>query len=176
MPSSDRLVAALGQRVQAARAERAQGIPEPEPEPLMQPTPRPAPVPPPPAVVTAPEIETSVAAAEPALSGFDEAPAPPEPGPRRGMPLYEERPREAPPPRDQATYQPPDRGALFRSDSRTIEREAPPPAARAPARQDSSLGAVFNRLSAPRDRDRLPDPRNRSRTTPGLGGVFDRLR
>jgi hypothetical protein len=206
MPSSDRLVAALGQRVQAARADRAQGIPEPVPEPLVQPTPRRAP--PSPAVVSTAPVEPRT---DSALSGFEDATPALAAGPRRGMPLYEE--REAPPPArepapERATYQPPgyqqpsyqqpsyqqaayqpqDRGAMFRSenrgDSRMREREAPPPAAtqlraaEPASRQNTALGAVFNRLSGQRDRERerLPDPRNRSRTTPGLGGVFDRLR
>jgi hypothetical protein len=41
-------------------------------------------------------------------------------------------------------------------------------------RQDRSLDAVFSRISGARDR--LPDPRTRARTSPGLGGVFGRLR
>jgi hypothetical protein len=44
-----------------------------------------------------------------------------------------------------------------------------------PARPDRSLEAVFSRLSSG-GRDRLPDPRERARTTPGLGSVFGRLR
>ena len=42
------------------------------------------------------------------------------------------------------------------------------------APEDRSLDAVFSRLSG--GRDRLPDPRSRARTNPGLGPVFRRLR
>ena len=44
-----------------------------------------------------------------------------------------------------------------------------------PDRQDRSLEAVFSRLSGAGG-ERLPDPRDRARTTPGLGPVFGRLR
>lgn len=65
------------------------------------------------------------------------------------------------------------RGALFGGEYRGRERKAAP---RHPVadRQDRSLDAVFTRLSG--GRDRLPDPRERARTSPGLGAVFGRLR
>jgi hypothetical protein len=46
---------------------------------------------------------------------------------------------------------------------------------RSGARRGHSLEAVFSRLSGGRSRS-LPDPRDRSRASPGLGSVFDRLR
>jgi hypothetical protein len=127
--------------------------------------------------------ETSAPVAPPPVSGFDEPAA--EPGPRRGMPLREERPREMAPARTQPAAYSSDRSALFHGEQVARGREfspapSPPPSRRPAERQDRSLDAVFSRLSGPRergpDRDRLPDPRNRSRTSPGLGGVFDRLR
>ncbi len=79
------------------------------------------------------------------------------------------------PERPQLPAHPPagERGALFGGEYRGREREA---RAGAPAadRQDRSLDAVFSRLSGARDR--LPDPRQRARTSPGLGSVFGRLR
>jgi len=86
----------------------------------------------------------------------------------------------APPPRQAQSAVPPQsayypgggRGALFGGEYRGREREMPQqPVA---DRQDRSLDAVFTRLSG--GRDRLPDPRERARTTPGLGSVFGRLR
>jgi len=44
-----------------------------------------------------------------------------------------------------------------------------------PPRSGQSLRAVFSRLSASRSRA-LPDPRERARSSPGLGSVFNRLR
>jgi hypothetical protein len=75
-------------------------------------------------------------------------------------------------PRDAGFYPAADRAALFGGEYRGREREAP--RQRAADRQDRSLDAVFTRLSG--GRDRLPDPRERARTTPGLGSVFGRLR
>jgi hypothetical protein len=66
-----------------------------------------------------------------------------------------------------------EQGALFAGEYRGREREVRPSGPVAD-RQDRSLEAVFSRLSG--GRDRLPDPRARGRTTPGLGGVFSRLR
>jgi hypothetical protein len=64
-----------------------------------------------------------------------------------------------------------ERRGLFGGEYR--ERDLPP-GDRVAHRQDRSLDAVFSRLSG--GRDRLPDPRDRARTTPGLGPVFRRLR
>lgn len=64
-----------------------------------------------------------------------------------------------------------DRGGLFSGEYRDRE---PPPRRRGADRQDRSLEAVFSRLSG--GRDKLPDPRERTRTSPGLGPVFGRLR
>jgi hypothetical protein len=66
-----------------------------------------------------------------------------------------------------------DRGALLGGEYRGRERDtrAGPSVA---DRHDRSLDAVFSRLAG--GRDRLPDPRSRARTSPGLGGVFGRLR
>ena len=204
MPSSDRLVAALGQRVQAAKVEREAGIrrdpgdlPPIEPIPGVIPSRRvssqpamtrmpvdpatsqaqPAYVPSAPGSRAAAEIaaEREIAAAEPAMSGFDEsqrtaAAVPPYAGARRQqraeMPPLPARERPAP-------YPAPDRSGLFSGEYRGREREARQ-AARVADRQDRSLGAVFTRLSG--QRDSLPDPRSRGRTSPGLGSVFSRLR
>jgi hypothetical protein len=65
-----------------------------------------------------------------------------------------------------------DRGALFGGEYRERGRGAPDE--RPADRHDRSLDAVFSRLSG--GRDRLPDPRVRSRTAAGLGSVFNRLR
>lgn len=100
--------------------------------------------------------------AEPTMAGFED-PAPAG-GPEIGRP---------PPTRPAAGG---DRRGLFageyrerdlQHDSRQRDRD--------PARQDRSLDAVFSRLSSG-GRERLPDPRERARTTPGLGSVFGRLR
>jgi hypothetical protein len=97
---------------------------------------------------------------EPTMAGFEESAAvrretsrppaarPAAGGDRRGLFAGEYRDRE--PQRD------------LRSDGQVGDR------------QDRSLEAVFSRLSG--GRDRLPDPRERARTTPGLGSVFGRLR
>lgn len=93
-------------------------------------------------------------------------PLPGAPGGPRPARSETARPMPSPPaPRDQ--------GALFGGEYRDREREAPT-RGRATDRQDRSLDAVFSRLSG--GRDRLPDPRGRARTTPGLRGVFNRLR
>ena len=71
-----------------------------------------------------------------------------------------------------------DRRGLFGGEYREGERDTRPSgrgAERTPERQDRSLEAVFSRLSGG-GHDRLPDPRERARTTPGLGPVFGRLR
>lgn len=96
---------------------------------------------------------------EPAIAGFDE-------------PASSTRPDSTP----RAPSRPPaggDRAGLFRGEYRDREREARPES-RGNDRQGRSLDAVFSRLAGARDR--LPDPRERARTTPGLGPVFDRLR
>lgn len=67
----------------------------------------------------------------------------------------------------------PGRGALLGGEYRGGERQEAP-GRRVADRADRSLDAVFSRLSGARDQ--LPDPRGRSRTTPGLGAVFGRLR
>jgi hypothetical protein len=91
---------------------------------------------------------------EPAMAGFDE----PAPATRSAT----ARPAESG-----------DRRGLFSGEYRERERDARP-AGPAGDRQDRSLDAVFSRLSG--RGDRLPDPRDRARTTPGLGSVFGRLR
>lgn len=107
-------------------------------------------------------------AAEPAIAGFERPPASPSrPAPPRSQP-YEPGPAE--PTRH---YPSPDRGALFSGEYRARER-ASRPASQVADRQDRSLDAVFSRLGG--GRDRLPDPRTRARTSPGLGPVFNRLR
>lgn len=103
-------------------------------------------------------IEPGHQAAEPIMTGF-EAP--------RGEPYDSE---HAEPARHHPARE---RSGLFGGEYRGIEREARP-SNRVADRQDRSLDAVFSRLSgAP---DRLPDPRGRARTSPGLGAVFGRLR
>jgi hypothetical protein len=100
-------------------------------------------------------------AAEPIIAGFEEPPA-----------AWTE-PQDGEQPEPARHYPAPDRGALFAGEYRGAEREARP-GRRVADRQDRSLDAVFSRLSGPRDR--LPDPRARARTSPGLGPVFGRLR
>ncbi len=100
--------------------------------------------------------------AEPAMAGFDE-PAP--------------APRAAP---SRPAHSSDRRGGLFAGEyrEREPERDLVPAnrgADRAAERQERSLDAVFSRLSSG-GRERLPDPRERARTTPGLGPVFRRLR
>jgi hypothetical protein len=112
-----------------------------------------------------PAGDTAVAAprheaAEPTIAGFEEP---------------------APPFRPESGHSEPSRPAggeragLFGGEYREREREREErPGSRAGDRHDRSLDAVFSRLAGARDR--LPDPRERARTTPGLGPVFDRLR
>jgi hypothetical protein len=100
-------------------------------------------------------------AAEPIMAGFEEPPA-----------AWTE-PHDGEHPEPARHYPARDRGALFAGEYRGREREARPES-RVADRQDRSLDAVFSRLSGPRDR--LPDPRARARTSPGLGPVFGRLR
>lgn len=70
---------------------------------------------------------------------------------------------------------PAERGAqLFRSAQAPERRGAATYEDPAPARSERSLDEVFSRLSG--SRNRLPDPRDRRRTSPGLGAVFSRLR
>jgi hypothetical protein len=137
--SGDRLVAALGERVQAARAEQAER----------------------PAIASQAEpVESAEEATAPMITGFEEPAAPG--AERRGG---EQRESVRP-------YPARERDALFAGEYRGREREARP-SSRAD-RHDRSLDAVFSRLSG--GRDRLPDPRARARTSPGLGPVFGRLR
>jgi hypothetical protein len=96
---------------------------------------------------------------EPEMAGFDEPAAAAHPENRR------------PPARPPASG---DRRGLFSGEYREGEGELRP-AGRGADRQDRSLEAVFSRLSGG-GHDRLPDPRERARTTPGLGPVFGRLR
>jgi hypothetical protein len=99
--------------------------------------------------------------AEPIMAGFDE------PETRR--------PEASRPPQTHPAAAG-DRHGLFAGEYREREPERNPPQGdRGPARQDRSLDAVFSRLSSG-GRERLPDPRERARTTPGLGSVFGRLR
>ncbi len=147
----DQLLSALGQRVQAARIEPVAAATEAAP----QTTPRQS-------------TERRHDAAEPTMAGFEEPPAPVrEPPPARGQSYGGE-------PSDPARHYAAREGAaLFGGEYRGRERAARP-RNRAADRQDRSLDAVFSRLSGARDR--LPDPRERARTTPGLGTVFGRLR
>jgi hypothetical protein len=101
--------------------------------------------------------------AEPIMAGFDE-------------PEIRSPQASRPPPSQPAAGG--DRRGLFAGEYRERELEPernPPQGDRGPARQDRSLDAVFSRLSSG-GRERLPDPRERARTTPGLGSVFGRLR
>jgi hypothetical protein len=111
----------------------------------------------------APPHETS----EPAIAGFERPAAAPPRAPPAPAERYE--PRRAEPAQH---YPSPGRGALFSGEYRARERARP--AAAVADRQDRSLDAVFSRLGG--GRDRLPDPRARARTSPGLGPVFNRLR
>ena len=101
---------------------------------------------------------------EPTISGFE---PPPPSAAAREQPHGEE---QAEPARH---YPGRDRGALFTGEYRGGEGETPS-GGRAIDRQDRSLEAVFSRLSG--RGERLPDPRARARTNPGLGPVFRRLR
>jgi hypothetical protein len=125
VPSGERLVSALGRRVQAARSEQESASRR-----------------------VAEQTQTAAPIEREMIERRDE----PYPAPR------------SPAGRD---YPAPERGALFAGGQRDDE-------SRPAGRQDRSLDAVFSRLSG--GRTRLPDPRGRSRTTPGLGAVFNRLR
>jgi hypothetical protein len=178
MPSSDRLVAALGQRVQAANAERAEAGMQGQSSVTnrqLETDAFVASAPLPPDAPREPLSQREALAPAPAapVADFDDAAEPP--APPRGMPLQVERPRELyrDVGREPAPYSGSERGALFGSEHRGREHEVRRPE-RPADRQRRSLDAVFNRLSG--NRDRLPDPRNRSRTTPGAGGVFGRSR
>jgi hypothetical protein len=92
---------------------------------------------------------------EPAISGFEDPAPAARPAPARPAVAS-------------------DRQGLFAGEYRERERD-PRAAGRASDRQDRSLQAVFSRLSGAAG-ERLPDPRERARTTPGLGPVFGRLR
>ncbi|HEX3864796.1 MAG TPA: hypothetical protein VHY35_24185 [Stellaceae bacterium] len=187
--TTDSLVAELGNRVHATNAERAEGIAAAMPtEPL-------PPAPPP--VVSAPPAQpaaSSVAASQTAQRdtadlprrNTDEPPVRPEPGrtdtaqpgpvrSRQDWPETAAQVRPDPyrpqPTEPQQQYPAGDRGGLFRGEYRGRDSR---PVARSADRQDRSLDAVFGRLSGARER--LPDPRARGRTSPGLGSVFNRLR
>ena len=102
--------------------------------------------------------------AEPTMSGFDEpAPAVAQSVERQA----DERPEAG------RHYPAGERSALFAGEYRGRERD-PRSGDRVADRQDRSLDAVFTRLSGAQSR--LPDPRGRARTSPGLGPVFGRLR
>ena len=99
---------------------------------------------------------------EPIMAGFDE-PAP------------TMRPEAARPPQTRPAAGG-DRRGLFAGEYRERELQRDQRQGdRGAARQDRSLEAVFSRLSSGGG-ERLPDPRERARTTPGLGSVFGRLR
>jgi hypothetical protein len=116
---------------------------------------------------SAPQATMPHEAYEPTIAGFEQPAAPP-PGPAPGPAArYETRS-----PEPARHYPSPGRAALFSGEYRARERARP--AARVADRQDRSLDAVFSRLGG--GRDRLPDPRARARTSPGLGPVFNRLR
>ncbi len=104
---------------------------------------------------------------EPLIAGFDE---PPSAADEAAAAAQQSRSRLREP---AAHYPGPERGALFAGEYRGGDRDARP-RERVADRHDRSLDAVFSRLSG--SRDRLPDPRARARTSPGLGGVFGRLR
>ena len=138
-----------------------------------------------PSIAAQPEAASDVAAPSPA-----EPPAAPRAEPGSAAPLPEPRraadratdaavepppvrpqPEAAQPPRP--PYRAPERGALFGGEYRGREHD-PRPAGPVADRHDRTLDAVFSRLAG--GRDKLPDPRTRARTSPGLGGVFGRLR
>jgi hypothetical protein len=106
--------------------------------------------------------------AEPSIAGFD----PPSPSVRQASTVRAE-PDDLGRGEPARQYPARDRDALFGGEYRGRERDARP-SSRVADRQDRSLDAVFSRLSG--GRDRLPDPRSRARTSPGLGSVFGRLR
>ena len=148
-PSGDPLMSALGQRLQAERTEA----------PVQAPIDRPGPE---------PRAPRSDDAAPPLLHSFDE------PAIERAVPVTapptevypsEVYPAEVHPERG--------RGPLLGGEYRAREQD-PRPGPGVADRHDRSLDAVFSRLSG--GRDRLPDPRSRARTSPGLSGVFGRLR
>lgn len=196
-PSGERLGAAPGERLQAAPAEPAEAETEAAPLPMPRATvearvepaeaeTEAAPQPMPRATVEA-RVETAEAAAEaapqpmpratveprreaakPALAGKEQPP------PRTPeMPAAWEEPYDGEPSEPAWHHPARDRGALFGGEYRGQGRAARP-SNRVADRQDRSLEAVFSRLSGARDR--LPDPRARARTTPGLGSVFGQLR
>jgi hypothetical protein len=107
-------------------------------------------------------------AGEPAIAGFEQPATSRSPRAAQRPQGYE--PGAAEPARH---YPAPERGALFHGEYRGREGAARP-AAGVADRQPRSLDAVFSRLGG--GRDRLPDPRARARTSPGLGPVFNRLR
>jgi hypothetical protein len=119
------------------------------------------------AVEPAPRAAAQHEGSEPVTEDFEQPGAPPP----RSTPAPGERyeTRAAEPARH---YPSAGREALFSGEYRGGERLRP--AARGADRQDRSLDAVFSRLGG--GRDRLPDPRARARTSPGLGHVFNRLR
>ena len=106
-------------------------------------------------------------AVEPMIAGFDEPPA----AAAEAAEAAQQRSARV---REPAAHYPgPERGALFAGEYRGSDRD-PRLRERVADRHDRSLDAVFSRLSG--SRDRLPDPRARARTSPGLGAVFGRLR
>lgn len=115
----------------------------------------------------APRAAAPRESAEPTIAGFEQPAATP-----RSAPSSAER-DETRPAEPARHYPSAGRAALFSGEYRARERVTRP-AASVADRQDRSLDAVFSRLGG--GRDRLPDPRARARTSPGLGPVFNRLR
>lgn len=103
----------------------------------------------------------------PTIAGFDEPPRP-----LRSEPPHRAAAREAEP-SDAPYYPGRQRSSLFGGEYGGGERDQRR-GGRVSDRQDRSLDAVFSRLAG--GRDRLPDPRGRARTNPGLAPVFNRLR
>lgn len=115
----------------------------------------------------APGAAEARAPAEPTIAGFEQRAAQPS---RPAAPEGAHQSRPAEPARH---YPAPEREGLFSGEYRSRDRDQRP-GTRVADRQDRSLDAVFTRLAG--SRDRLPDPRARARTSPGLGPVFNRLR
>lgn len=106
-----------------------------------------------------------VAAGEPEMTGFEPPPRQPAPRPMPPQPRAGEPARYHPAARE--------RTPLFAGEYRPRQHDGQRDD-RVADRHDRSLNAVFSRLAG--GRDRLPDPRARARTNPGLGPVFNRLR
>ena len=134
------------------------------------------------AVGPGPRAAAPYETSEPTMAGFEQPSAPASGPVQTAAERYEARPVERRPDETQASetraseparhYPSAGRTALFNGEYRGRERARP--AAPVADRQDRSVDAVFSRLGG--GRDRLPDPRSRARTSPGLGPVFNRLR